>query len=81
MPNRNDFDIEIRSFGFVEPGTIGLRDRQLAFSATECQAIERLIRSFLSNPDVFKKRFGPPARYLGGVAFKPDWVLQAPAES
>jgi hypothetical protein len=81
MANKNDFDVEIRSFGFVEHGTIGIRDRQLAFSATECEAIERLIRSFFSNPDVFKKRFLPPARYLGGVAFKPDWVLQARAKS
>jgi hypothetical protein len=80
MANKSDFDVEIRSFGFVEPGTIGIRDRQLAFSATECEAIERLIRSFFSNPDVFKKEFRPPARYLGGLAFKPDWILQAPTK-
>jgi hypothetical protein len=80
MANKSDFDVEIRSFGFVEHGTIGIRDRQSAFSATECEAIERLIRSFFSNPDLFKEQFRPPARYLGGLAFKPDWIIQASAK-
>jgi hypothetical protein len=44
--NQNDFDIEISSFGYVEPRDVGTLDRRVAFSAAECEAIERLIRSF-----------------------------------
>jgi hypothetical protein len=75
--NQNDFDIEVSSFGYIHHRDVGTLDRRLTFSVAECEAIERLIRSFFANPDVFKKTFLPPARYLGGLAFTPGWILRA----
>jgi hypothetical protein len=79
--NENDFDIEIGLFGYVDPyatGDLHPAYRQ-HFTAEESSAAERLIRSyFLSNS--FDHGFLPPARFLGGVSFRPNWIVQKSPE-
>jgi len=76
----NDFDIEIGPFGYTRENDVGAVDRRRFFSATECKAIEALIRSFFAEPDTFTKEFGPLVRYLGGLTFQPNWILQKRTE-
>jgi hypothetical protein len=77
-PEKNDFNIEIGVFGYVDPYNVGNPHPKARhhFSAEESAAIEGLIRSyFLSNPPIYAQRHLVPG-FLGGVTFRPNWILQ-----
>src|ERR1700730_5529600 len=79
-----DFNIEIGLFGYVDPDNLGNLHPQARkhFGAEECLTIEQLIRSyFLSEPEIFAKRWPPPARFAGGVAFRPNWIVRERPET
>jgi hypothetical protein len=78
--DENEFNTEIGLFGYcgrLDVGSLDLTLRQ-QFSSEECQSIEQLIRSFFSKPGIFDDRFLPPIRCLGGVSFRPNWILRIP---
>jgi hypothetical protein len=80
MPeNDNDFNVEVGEFGFTNPENVGNPHpgARRHFSVEECTAVENMIRKFLSNPDVVLKRWRlvPGIRFLGGVTFRPGWVI------
>ncbi len=76
--DENEFNAEIGLFGYRGRLDVGNPDPSLRerFSAEECEAIERLIRSAFSNPNIFDEEIAPPVRYLGGVSFRPNWIIQ-----
>jgi hypothetical protein len=76
--NENEFNTEIGLFGYIGRLDVGNPDPTLRqqFTAAESQAIERLIRSFFSNPNVFDEQFLPPVRSLGRVNFRPNWIIK-----
>jgi hypothetical protein len=81
LENGNDFNIEIDLFGYAESRYIGSRDpsRRQQFSAEEAATAEKLIRSyFLSEPDIYRKAFRPPAKFVGAVTFRPKWIILKP---
>jgi hypothetical protein len=83
LENGYDFNIEIDAFGYIDPQRVGSTDpaAREQFSAEECSAAEQLIRSyFLSEPDIYRKRFLPPARFAGSVSFQPNWIVQRPSD-
>jgi hypothetical protein len=75
--NPYDYNVEIREFGYVVPENLGdpLKVRE-QFSAEECSTVELLIRSLFTTPDIFKGKFRPPVRFLGGIFFRPNWISQ-----
>jgi hypothetical protein len=79
LENGYDFNIEINQFGFSESCYLGSKDpekRQL-FSAEEAATAEQLIRSFfLSKPKIYTDRLGQAARFMGGVTFRPRWIVK-----
>jgi hypothetical protein len=78
--NPNDYNIEIREFGYVVANDLGARlDVRQRFSVEESTTVEQLIRALFSTPDIFKGRYLPPARFLGGVGFRPNWISQTPS--
>ncbi len=81
LKNGNDFNIEIDLFGYVEGRFIGSLEssRRQQFSTDEAGTAEQLIRSyFLSEPDIYRKAFRPPAKFVGGVTFRPKWIVLKP---
>jgi hypothetical protein len=81
LENGNDFNIEINLFGYLESRHLGSRDpsKRQQFSAEEAAIAEQLIRSyFLSEPDIYRKAFRPPAKFVGGVTFRPKWIVLKP---
>jgi hypothetical protein len=81
MENGNDFNIEIGPFGYLEYCYLGSSDptRRLRFSAEEAATLEKLIRSaFLANQGFCNSL--PPARFMGGVTFRPDWIIDGSNE-
>jgi hypothetical protein len=80
----SDFNIEIGLFGYVDPYNVGDLHPQARkhFTDEEWLTIEELIRTyFLSKPDIFAKRFLPPARFVGGVTFRPNWIIHEGPEA
>jgi hypothetical protein len=79
--NPNDYNIEIREFGYIDPtdcgGPVDVRQQ---FSAEETATVEQLIRGLFSLPDIFKGKYLPPARFLGGSSFRPNWISQTASE-
>jgi hypothetical protein len=61
-------------------GNLHRRARE-RFASEECVAAEKAIHIFLSNPNIFKDKFLRPVRFLGGVEFQPDWIVQGSLES
>jgi hypothetical protein len=80
--NENEFNTEIGLFGYLGRLDVGNPDPTLRqqFAGEERQAVERLIRSYFSNPNVFDDQFLPPVRCLGGVSFRPNWIIQKSPE-
>jgi hypothetical protein len=78
--NENDFNIEISMFGFTNSGNAGNPhpSARQHFSAEESLAAQQLIQDFFSTPSVVMEKWehSPVARFLGGVRFRPDWILQ-----
>ena len=81
--NRNDFDFEIVSFGLTSPWNAGIpQPGRLRLSAMERTAAERLIRTLLCAPEAAQARNGMhvfvsmKGVFLGGVEFRPGWVLE-----
>jgi len=77
-----NFNIEIRQFGNLDWHAMGDLDPAYRehFSAEEASAAEQLIRAyFLSNPPVYARMHGPDAKFLGGVLFRPNWIIQKPS--
>jgi hypothetical protein len=76
--SETEFNIEIDSFGYVDRFNIGNHhpDARKRFTAEECTAVQKVIRLFFSDPNIFKEKFLPPARCLGDVSFRPDWIAQ-----
>jgi hypothetical protein len=80
MPeNDNDFNVEVGEFGFTDPENVGNPHpgARRHFSVEECATAEVLVRKLLSDPDVVLKRwrFVPGIRFLGGVTFRPGWII------
>jgi hypothetical protein len=78
----NDFNVEMGPFGYTDPHDAGVLDPSFRedFSAEESSAAEQSIRSYFSNPAIFKERFlMPPARFLGDISFRPNWIVQKPS--
>jgi hypothetical protein len=76
-----EFNIEIGVFGYVDPNNIGNLHpaARQQFSAEESSTACQLIRSyFLSNPLIYTKRWPAPARFLGGVCFRSNWIVEKP---
>jgi hypothetical protein len=82
--NGNDFNIEIGMFGFTYRGEVGNLHPsvRLHFSAEDSFSAEQLIRSFFQTPSVAmdKWQYVPTVRFLGGVSFRPNWIIQNSAE-
>jgi hypothetical protein len=79
--NPNDYNVEIHEFGYVIARHVGGRlDVRQHFFTAECATIEQLIRSLFSAPDIFKGKYLPPARFLGGVSFRSNWISQTASE-
>lgn len=79
--NQNDFDVEIVRFGYVDENAVD-SEHPLArrrFSREQRQVVQHLIRSLFSEPVA---RNGPipfsmkSATFLGGVDFRPEWILE-----
>jgi hypothetical protein len=81
MENGNDFNIEIGLFGYLESRYLGSADptRRLQFSGEEAATLEGSIRSaFLANQGFCN--FLAPARFTGGVTFRPNWIIKGSSE-
>jgi hypothetical protein len=80
--NGNDFNLEIGMFGFCHRNGVGNPhpSARLHFSAEDTLAAEKLIRSFFSTPSVAmdKWQYVPNVRFLGGVSFRPNWIIPEP---
>ncbi len=78
LEDGNHFNVEIGPFGYVDPYYAGDLNpsRRRHFSAEECSAAEQLISIFFSGPGVFDKRFLPREDFLGGIRFRPNWIIQ-----
>jgi hypothetical protein len=78
--NKNDYDIEIVSFGFTSRNNVGnphagARPR---FSSQQRKIIEDLIVALASSPEAQSKV--PPfsfkgSRFLGRIHFLPGWII------
>jgi hypothetical protein len=83
--NKNDFNIEVGAFGFTNKENAGnpYPSARQHFSAAECSSAQQLIQDYFSNSDVVmeKWQYTPSARFLGGVTFRPGWIIPKPAES
>ena len=69
LENGNDFNIDIGTFGYVDPQRVASSDptAREQFSGEECSAAEKLILTrFLSEPDIYRKR-SLKANFVGGV--------------
>jgi hypothetical protein len=68
-------------FAFTNPRNAGNPDPSARqhFSADESLAAQQLVQDFLSTPSVVMEKWqhSPAARFLGGVRFRPDWILQS----
>lgn len=80
----DDFNVEIGVFGYLDMYAVGDLDPRYRqrLSPGEASTVEQLIRSyFLSDPPIYAKRFlMPPSRFLGGVSFRPNWLLLEQSE-
>jgi hypothetical protein len=80
----NDFNIEIGAFGFTNKENAGnpYPSARLHFSAAELSSARQLIQDHFSNSEVVmeKWQYTPGARFLGGVRFRPDWIIEEPSE-
>ncbi len=80
--DENEFNTEIGVFGYrgrLDVGSLVPALRQ-QFSSEECRSIEQLIGSFFSKPGIFDDQFLPPISCLGGVSFRPNWIIRTPPE-
>ncbi len=76
LENESDFNVEIDLFGYQDYHFLGSSDptKRQSFSAEEASTAEGLIQSyFSSDPDIFKRMLG--GRFVGGVSFRPNWVV------
>lgn len=79
-----DFNIEIGLFGYVDPNNVGNLHPQARkhFKDEEWLTIGELIQGFfLSKPDIFAKRWPQPTRFVGGVTFRPNWIIHEDPET
>jgi hypothetical protein len=76
--DRNHFNVETGPFGYIDRYCAGLvgPSIQQHFSAEECSTLEQLIRAFFSTPGVFDKSFIPRELFLGGISFRPNWIIR-----
>jgi hypothetical protein len=81
--NENHFNIEIGHFGFTNPESAGnpYPSARQGFSTEEVAAAQKLIQDFFSNPGVVMEvwQHTPEVRFLGGVRFRLDWIVQNPS--
>jgi hypothetical protein len=70
------FNIEIAAFGYVNSIDAGDLQRLRDFTADECSAVEFIVRSFFSNPAVFKGEWDVKTRFLGGLSFRSGWIIK-----
>jgi len=75
-PNGNDFNIEIGMFGFTYAEMVGSPEARQHFSLEERWMAEQLIRSFFTNPSNVMRGYTAGVRFLGGVRFRPGWIIQ-----
>jgi hypothetical protein len=80
IQNENHFNIEIGAFGFTDPENAGnpYPSARLQFSTDECSTLEDSIRKELSKPEIImdKWRSLPWVKFLGGVTFRPGWIIE-----
>jgi hypothetical protein len=70
----NAFNIEINAFGYAQPAHVSDIELRQKFAANECADLEFFIRSFFSNPAIFRNDRAINARFLGEVTFAPGWI-------
>lgn len=70
----NAFNIEINAFGYAKPVHVGDVELRQRFAANECADLEFFIRSFFSNPAIFRNDWAINARFLGVVTFAAGWI-------
>jgi hypothetical protein len=79
----NDFNIEIGMFGFASRNGVGNphASARLHFSPEDILVAEQMIRSFFSDPRVAMDKWQhvPGVRFLGGVSFRPNWIIRKSA--
>ncbi|HEY4405238.1 MAG TPA: hypothetical protein VGN55_11400 [Xanthobacteraceae bacterium] len=79
--NENDFNIEIGAFGFTNEDNAGnpYPSAREHFSAEECSSAQELVQQYFSNPRAVMDKWegAPHARFLGGVRFRPDWIIRS----
>lgn len=77
--NKNDFDIEIVSFGFVDsknPGNPSPTARR-QFTDQQRKIVESLVKALFANPEARKGKpifSSQKGCFLGGVHFLPGWI-------
>jgi len=77
--NKNDFDVEIVSFGFFTASSLGdpAPSHRRQFSEGDISIVEELIRALFSSPEAtgqvvpFTSKKG---NFLGKIHFLPDWI-------
>jgi hypothetical protein len=76
LDNKKDFNIEIDLFGYLDYHFLGSPNPGMrqSFSTEEASTAEGLIRSYFSSePEILRRMLG--ARFVGGVSFRPGWVV------
>jgi hypothetical protein len=81
--NGADYNLEFGEFGPFDERNFGNPDPKVRqhFTPDEASAIEQRLRSFANDPTTFQRKFTPPARFLGGVSFRPNWILKRDPEA
>ncbi len=89
LPNDNDYNIEVVSFGFADEGFAGEELRPgiaLVLSEAQVATVAGIIRQLIvegarmDDPPHLLVQY-PNARFMGGVLFRDGWVLVAQPES
>lgn len=85
LPNGNDYNIEIVSFGYGRDGDIGMPMRGRTcrvFTATEASTIQALITQLIAagmhypdRPSILKEY--PDAHFMGQILYRDGWILVA----
>lgn len=78
--NGNDFDIEIVSFGFLDPRSVGIPGARQIFPREERLIIEDLVRALFASDEVRSEAIPTTkfcSRFLGRVHFLPKWIREA----
>lgn len=82
LPNENDYNVEVSSFGYARAEDVGMPDprARAAFSEAQIGRIQSLALGLIAagcampDPPAILDQTGT-ARFMGEVTFKQDWAL------